>query len=187
MATGEQILIVESDPDIADLIARQSLKPLGYKVTIVGDAASAIKYSIQTPPDLILANLNLPGLSGKDMLAALSAQGIKSPMVVIAEKGQEADAIQAFRLGASDVMFWPIRDAEIVSIVERALRQTQQARERQKLDRQLNEMNDQLQHRLRDLTTILSTAKAVVSITDQRVLFDRILESASQVARTLPQ
>lgn len=183
MATGEQILIVESDPDIADLIARQSLKPLGYKVTIVGDAASAIKYSIQTPPDLILANLNLPGLSGKDMLAALSAQGVKSPMVVIAEKGQEADAIQAFRLGASDVMFWPIRDAEIVSIVERALRQTQQARERQKLDRQLNEMNDQLQHRLRDLTTILSTAKAVVSITDQRVLFDRILESALQVAQ----
>lgn len=182
MATGEQILIVESDLDIADLIARQSLQPLGYKVTTVGDAASAIKYSIQTPPDLILANLNLPGLSGKDMLAALSSQGVKSPVIVIAKKGQEADAIQAFRLGASDVIFWPVRDAEVVSIVERALRQTQQARERQKLDRQLNAMNEELQHRLRDLTTILSTAKAVVSITDQRVLFDRILESALQVA-----
>lgn len=182
MATGERILIVESDLDIADLIARQSLQPLGFKVTTVGDAASAIRYSIQTPPDLIIANLNLPGLSGKDMLAALSAQGVKSPVIVIAEKGQEADAIQAFRLGASDVIFWPVRDAEIVSIVERALRQTQQARERQKLDRQLNAMNEELQHRLRDLTTILSTAKAVVSITDQRVLFDLILESALQVA-----
>ena len=182
MAPGEQILIVESDPDIADLIGRQSLQPLGYQVTVVGDAASAIKYAIQTPPSLILTNLNLPGLSGKDMLAALSSQGVKSPVIVIAEKGQEADAIQAFRLGASDVIFWPVRDAEVVSIVERALYQTREARERQKLDSKLDAMNAELQKRLRDLTTILSTAKAVVSITDQRALFDRILESALQVA-----
>jgi DNA-binding response OmpR family regulator len=182
MATGEQILIVESDPDIADLIGRQSLKPLGYQVTVVGDAASAIKFSIQSTPSLIIANLNFPGLSGKDMLAALNSQGVKAPVIVIAEKGQETDAIQAFRLGASDVIFWPVRDTEVVSIVERAMRQTQEARERQKLDRQLKAMNDELQHKLRDLTTILSTAKAVVSITDQRVLFDLILENAMQIA-----
>lgn len=182
MATGEQILIVESDPDIADLIGRQSLRPLGYQVTVVGDAGSAIKNALQTPPSLILANLNLPGLSGKDLITALNSQGVKSPLIVIAEKGQEADAIQAFRLGATDVMFWPLRDAEVVSIVERALRQTQEARERQKLDRQLKTANEEQQRRLRDLTTILSTAKAVVSITDQRLLLDRILESALQVA-----
>ncbi|MDD2921454.1 MAG: response regulator, partial [Anaerolineales bacterium] len=77
MTIGEQILIVESDPDIADLIGRQALQPLGYQVTVVGDAASALKNALQTPPDLILANLNLPGLSGKDILAALNARGIK--------------------------------------------------------------------------------------------------------------
>lgn len=182
MASGEQILIVESDLDIADLIGRQSLQPLGYQVTVAGDAASALKRALQTPPDLILANINLPGLSGKDLLAALSSQGVKSPLIVIAEKGQEADAIQAFRLGATDVIFWPLRDAEVVSIVERALRQTQETRERHKLDRQLKATNDELHKRLQDLTTVLSTAKAVVSITDQRLLLDRILESALQLA-----
>lgn len=181
MTTGERILIVESDPDIADLIGRQALKPLGYQVTVVGDAGSAIKLAVQTPPDLILANINLPGLSGKDLLAALGSQNVKSPVIVIAEKGQENDAIQAFRLGAVDVMFWPLRDAEAVSIVERALRQTQEARERQKLDRQLKATNEELQKRLRDMTTILSIAKAVTSVTDQRYLFDRILESAMQL------
>lgn len=184
MAPGEQILIVENDPDIADLIGRQSLKPLGYQVTVVGDAASALKHTLQSPPDLILANINLPGLSGKDLLAALNSQNVKSPVIVIAEKGQEPDAIQAFRLGATDVIFWPLRDAEVVSIVERALKQTQETRERQKLDRQLKVANDELQKRLRDLTTILGTAKAVVSITDQRLLFDRILESALQLGES---
>lgn len=181
MATGERILIVDNDPDIADLIGRQALKPLGYQVSVLGDAASALKFAAQTPPDLILANINLPGLSGKDLLAALNSQNVKSPLIVIAEKGQEHDAIQAFRLGATDVMFWPLRDAEVVSIVERALRQTQEARERQKLDRQLKATNDELQKRLRDMTTILSIAKAVTSVTDQRYLFDRILESAMQL------
>lgn len=181
MATGERILIVDNDPDITDLIGRQSLQPLGYKVTVAGDAGSAIKLAVQTPPDLILANINLPGLSGKDLLAALTSQNIKSPVIVIAEKGQEHDAIQAFRLGAIDVMFWPLRDAEVVSIVERALRQTQETRERQKLDRQLKATNEILQRRLRDMTTILSIAKAVTSVSDQRYLFDRILESAMQL------
>ncbi len=182
MTPGEQILIVESDPDIADLIGRQSLQPLGYQVTVVGDADSALKRAAQTSPDLILANLNLPGLSGKDLITALVSHGIRSPLIVIAEKGQETDAIQAFRLGASDVIFWPLRDTEVVSIVERAIRQTQETRERLKLDHQLKIANEEQQRRLRDLTTIISTAKAVVSITDQRVLFDRILESASQLA-----
>lgn len=182
MATGEQILIVESDPDIADLIGRQSLQPLGYQVIVVGDAASALKRAVQTPPDLILANLNLPGLSGKDLLTALNSHGVQAPLIIIAEKGQEADAIQAFRLGASDVIFWPVRDTEVVSIVERALRQTKEARERLKLDVQLKTANEEQQRRLRDLTTIVNTIKSVVSITDQRLLFDRILESVLQLA-----
>lgn len=148
----------------------------------MGDAASALKHAVQTPPDLILANLNLPGLSGKDLVTALTSHGFRSPLIVIAEKGQETDAIQAFRLGASDVVFWPVRDTEVVAIVERALRQTQEARERHKLDSQLKAANEEQQRRLRDLTTIISTAKAVVSITDQRLLFDHILESASQLA-----
>jgi DNA-binding response OmpR family regulator len=181
MAPGERILIVESDPDIADLIGRQSLKPLGYQVAVVGDAASAIKTAVQSSPDLIVANLNLPGLSGKDLLTALNSQGVKAPVVMVAEKGQEADALVAFRLGATDALFWPARDAEVVSCVERALSQTKETRERQKLDRQLKTTHDELQKRLKDLGTLLSLGKAVVSITDQRQLFDKILEGALQI------
>ncbi|MDP1715249.1 MAG: response regulator [Anaerolineales bacterium] len=89
MASGEQILIVESDPDIADLIGRQSLQPLGYQVTVEHDAASALKRAVQTPPDLILANINLPGLSGKDLLTALSSQGVESPLIVVRKNEHE--------------------------------------------------------------------------------------------------
>ena len=180
--SGERILIVESDPDISDLIARQALQPLGYQVTVAAEAGAAIQRAVDSPPDLLIANLNLSGLSGKDLLVALASQGVKAPFMVIAEKGQENDVIQAFRLGATDVLFWPARDAEVVAAVERALRQTHEARARQKLDQQLKQANEELQRRVRDLTSLLAIGKAVVSITNQKQLFDRILEGVMQLA-----
>ena len=182
MALIERILLVESDPDISDLIARQALRPLGYQVDIVTDAGSAIKKALQTPPDLVIANLNLPGLSGKDLLVALSSQGSTAPLIVIAGKGQEQDVIQAFRLGANDVLLWPAREAEVVSAVERVLTQVREMRARRRLDEQLKAANDELQHKVRALTFIVAVGKAVVSITDRRVLFERIVEGALQVA-----
>jgi two-component system NtrC family sensor kinase len=181
-SSGERILVVESDPDISDLIARQALKPLGYDVIVVGEAASAIKQAVQSPPDLIIANLNLPGLSGKDLLAALDSQSVSSPVVIVAEKGEEQSVIQAFRLGAVDALFWPARDAEVVRVVERALQQTHEARARQKLGQQLETAHQELERKLRELNIMLAIGKAVLSITDQRQLFDRILEGALQVA-----
>ena len=180
--SGERILIVESDPDISDLVARQALKPLGYATTVVGEAASAIQQAIQSQPDLIIANLNLPGLSGKDLLTALGSQGITAPLIVVAEKGQEQSVIQAFRLGAVDALFWPARDAEVVRVVERALQQTRETRERQKLGHQLDATHLELERKLRELTAILGIGRAVISMTDQRQLFENILQGAMQLA-----
>lgn len=174
----ERVLVVESDLEISDLIARQTLVPLGYRVQLVGSAALAIQEAARFVPDVVIANLKLPGLSGKDLLVGLSAQGIDVPIIVIAEKGMENDVIQAFRLGAADFINYPLREAEVVSAVERVLKQTRARREREQLSRQLNQMNQELQRRVRELTTIFSIGKAVISITDQRLLFDKIVEGA---------
>jgi DNA-binding response OmpR family regulator len=182
VSTGERIIIVEGDPDIRDVIATQALKPLGLDVRVVGDAASAIQLALQTPPDVIITNLNLPDLSGKDLLTALTAQGITAPVVVVAEKGQEQRVIQAFRLGAADALFWPARDAEIVRVVERALRQTRAARARQHVEQQLRTAHVELEGKVRELTILLSVARAVISVSDQRKFLGRLLEAALQVA-----
>ncbi|MGE5643780.1 MAG: response regulator [Byssovorax cruenta] len=180
--SGDRILLVEHDPEISDLIARQALRSVGYQVDVVADASSAIKHAVQTPPDLIIANLNLPGLSAKDLLIALSSQGVNTPLLVVAGKGQEQDIIQAFRLGAADYLLWPARDAEVISAVERVLGRVHETRDRQRLDIKLSEANHELQRRVRELTAILNVGKAVMSITDQRFLFQKIVDGAIQVS-----
>ncbi len=178
----ERILIVEDDPDISDLIGRQALKPLGYRVKIVHEAPLAIQEAVSFNPDVLIVNLNLSGLSGKDLLVALSSQGLEMPVIVTARQGMEGDVIQAFRLGASDYITSPIREAEVVSAVERVLVQVRANREREQLARKVKETNLKLQSRVRELTTILGIGKAVTSISDRYTLFDKIIEGAVFVA-----
>ena len=181
-SAGDRILLVENDPEISDLIARQTLIPVGYYVDVVADSTSAIKQALLTPPDLIIADLNLPGLSAKDLLVALASQGVNTPLLVVANKGQEQEIIQAFRLGAADYLLWPVRDAEVLSVVERMLGHVHEVRDRQRLDLKLSEVNHELQRKARELTAIINVGKAVVSIQDQRILFQKIVDGALQVS-----
>jgi DNA-binding response OmpR family regulator len=178
---GDHILLVENDPQISDLIARQTLRSVGYQVDVVSDASSAIKSAVQASPDLIIVDLNLPGLSAKDMIVALSSQGVNAPILALAGKGQEHDIIQAFRLGAADYILWPARDAEVLSAVERVLGRVHELRDRQRLDSKLSAVHQELQQKLRELNTIINIGKAVSSTTNQRVLFQRLVDGAIQL------
>lgn len=179
---GDRILLVEHDPEITDIVARQALRSVGYQVEVASDASSAIKQSVQTPPDLIITDLNLPGLSAKDLIVALTSQGVNTPVMVIASKGQEQDIIQAFRLGAADYLLWPARDAEVLSAVERVLKRVHERHDRQRLDTKLSEANRELQRKDRELAAILNIGRAVTSVTDQRALFQKIVDGAVQVS-----
>lgn len=179
--TKELILLIESDPDISDLIARQALRPLGYRVKVVDDGNMAIKAAMKLSPNLVIVDLNLPGLSGKDLLVAFRAQNFDFPIIVIAEKEQERDVMHTLRLGASDYLLWPVRATEVVSAVEHALKETRGKHDRRKLDRRLKESGQELAHKTRELKTLLTIGKAVASITDQRILFDKIVEGALRV------
>ena len=179
----DRILIVESDPLICDVVSRQALQAVGYQTFVVGDASTAIGRVVQLVPDLIISDLNFPGLSGKDLMVALTSQGLNIPVIIIAQKGDEADIIHAFRVGAVDYMLWPSREAEIINVVERVLRQMHERREREQIQRKLQQTNQELQMRVRELTTIFSIGKAVTAITDHSLLFERILEGATKVTQ----
>ncbi len=80
----ERILLVESDPEICDLIARQTLLALGYQVQVARQAANAIQEASRFAPDIVITDISLPDLSGKDLLVALNSQGVSAPVIVIA-------------------------------------------------------------------------------------------------------
>jgi signal transduction histidine kinase/DNA-binding response OmpR family regulator len=180
----DKILLVENDPVISDLIARQALQGANYQTVVVGEASAAITRVMQQAPDVIIADLSLPGLSTQDMIIALTSQNIHTPVIALARQGDDTHITQAFRLGASDLLIWPFKETEVVTVVERALKQTHASQEREMLARKLKETNVELQQRVRELTTIYNIGKAVTSITDQTLLFEKILDGATRVTRS---
>lgn len=177
----ESVLLVEKDPEIHDLIANQALGPLGYRVLDADDAGQAIREAIDHAPDVIIANINLPGLSGKDLLVALSSQGIDSPVIVVADQGMEEEIIRSFRLGAVDYLSWPFQESEVVTTVERVLERVRTLRERAELAEEVRKTNQELKQRVKELTTLFRIGKAVTSVTSQRELFQNIIDSSMYV------
>ena len=116
------------------------------------------------------------------MLAAISSQGVHAPLVVIAEKGEERRAIQAFRLGAVDAILWPARDAEIVRVVERSLQPTRSRRIRRQLYQQTEAAQEELGRSQRELDSILSLVRAFGPGADPRTLLQRLPGAARELA-----
>jgi len=180
-STKDRILIVENDPLISDFIGRQVLSSAGYQIFVATDVNAAIEKAEKINPDLIITNIELPGLSGKDLMVALKSQGLDAPVIVIASQDHESEVIQTFRLGAVDFINWPAKEPEIIQSVDRVIKQIHEHREHLTLEKKLTNVNEQLQKRLRELTTIFSMGKAVSSITDLDTIFERINNIAAKV------
>jgi two-component system NtrC family sensor kinase len=181
---SEKILVADEDPDVVDLVARQALGPLGYKVATASDGPGAIQRIMNFQPDIVIASLTLLGLSAKEILVALRAQGLESQVIVTAPEGQEKAALQAFRLGAKDYLAKPLREAELVSSVERALSEVRLRKEREALALRLSEANEQLEHRVKELTLLFGIGKALVSLNHLDRLYERLIEGARYATDT---
>ena len=178
---SEKILVVDGDPDVVNLIADQVLAPLGYSVATAHDGPAALQIMLQMAPDILITALDLPGLSGRDLLTAMHSQGLDTIIVATGPRGAESQAMQAFRLGAKDYLTKPVREAEVVSAIDRALGEVRLRRERQQLADKLASANQQLEKRVKELTTLASIGKAVTAITSLGQLFTRLLEAGMYV------
>jgi two-component system NtrC family sensor kinase len=175
----ERILVAENDPEILASITEQVLVPMGYTVLTAHNGHDAIQQAIEHQPQIIFAGLDLPGVTGFDVLAALRSQKIGAVTIALAPKGAaEAQLLRAFRLGARDYLLKPVREAELVNVLDRALEELTLRREREQLGAKLSFANTQLEKRVRELTILSSLGKAVTSLNDMAQLFDRLLDGA---------
>ena len=174
---NEKILVVDDDLDVLDLVVQQVLTPQGYQVAIAHDGASALQTALKEPPDILITSLELPGLSGRDLMTALRSQGYEGAMIATGPRGADSQALQAFRLGAKDYLGKPVRETELVASIDRALAEVRLKRERASLSGKLAAANQQLEKRVKELTTLAGIGKAVTAVTNLTHLFGRLLDA----------
>jgi two-component system alkaline phosphatase synthesis response regulator PhoP len=117
----KRVLIVEDNVDLAFGL-RNSLEIAEYEVIVANDGPSGLQKARTLSPDLVILDLMLPGLDGYRVLRALREGGSQVPVLILTARGEEADKVMGFRLGADDYVTKPFGVLELVARVEAVLR-----------------------------------------------------------------
>jgi DNA-binding response OmpR family regulator len=120
-----RVLVVEDDKDIADLIVH-SLQKAGYAVESLASGTAALARVKASAPDLIVLDLMLPGMDGLLVCQALRGDAATAdiPIIMLTARGEEADRIAGFELGADDYVTKPFSPRELTARVTAMLRRT---------------------------------------------------------------
>lgn len=118
-----KVLIVEDNADLAAGI-EYNLSLEGYETCIAEDGRRALTVAEQWTPDVILLDLMLPELDGYQVLQTLRGRGVKTPVVILTARGEEADKVRGFRLDADQYVTKPFGVLELLERVRALIRRT---------------------------------------------------------------
>jgi two-component system alkaline phosphatase synthesis response regulator PhoP len=116
-----RILVVEDNANLAYGLAT-SLELEGHAVTLAEDGAAGLRAAREGRPELVILDLMLPGMDGYRVLRALREQGETVPVLILTARGEEADKVLGFRLGADDYVTKPFGLLELLARVGALLR-----------------------------------------------------------------
>jgi len=124
--TMARILIVEDNPDLAYGL-RTGLEIEGYEVQVAEDGETGLDRARSWSPDLVMLDLMLPGMDGYRVLKTLREGGSDVPVLILTARGEEADKVLGFRLGADDYVTKPCGVLELLARVGALLRRSRLA------------------------------------------------------------
>jgi two-component system NtrC family sensor kinase len=174
---GETILIVDDNRQIVAALT-DVLQSKGYNVLSAHNGRQGLRLAVETEPDLILLDWNLPQLSGYQVLESLRERGNRAPVVLMTMYGSESVAVQAFRLGVRDYIPKPLRVPETLAAIEQALVEDRLYRERRRISQQLEDANRQMEQQLLELTTLQAIGQSLTATLDLEEVLNRVVEAA---------
>lgn len=117
------ILIAEDDRAIAACL-EGDLKLEGYSVEVARDGESASRRAVQHPFDLILLDVMLPGKDGFEVCRELRRLGLRTPILMLTARAQEAEKVLGLELGADDYVTKPFSPKELRARIKALLRRS---------------------------------------------------------------
>lgn len=114
------ILIIEDEPELVKVL-RSYLERAGFTVYNSGRGDSGLEDWAKLQPDLVILDLNLPGMDGLDVARAIRRES-STPILMLTARVEEADQLEGLELGADDYMTKPFSPRLVVARVRALLR-----------------------------------------------------------------
>ena len=120
MSDTARILVVDDEPQILRFL-RASLGASGFEVIEAETGAAALKRAAADAPEIVVLDLGLPDMDGKDVIRSLR-EWSEIPIIVLSARAREAEKIEALDLGADDYVNKPFGIGELLARLRAALR-----------------------------------------------------------------
>jgi two-component system phosphate regulon response regulator PhoB len=119
----KRIVIVEDEHDMADLVATR-LQREGYKVDVAHDGIEGFDLIRSEPPDLVLLDIMLPGMSGTEIATRLrdDPRTVGVPIIMLTAKSEESDIVVGLKFGADDYVTKPFSMSVLMARIDALLR-----------------------------------------------------------------
>ncbi len=118
-----RVLVIDDD-EVARTLVKRMLAGEGHQVEEALDGAEGLRAFGKNPPDLVLTDINMPGLDGHDVIEAIRVQHADVPIIAISGGGatpKDELLLKASALGAVEIIMKPFEFRQLVGAVERAL------------------------------------------------------------------
>lgn len=115
-----RVFVIDDDPAVGRAL-RALLEDAGYPVEVFPAARAFLRAYRPKPPECLLVDVTMPGMSGLELLERLKAQGFDVPVVVITGRQEIGVAVQAMRAGAVDFLEKPVSSDQLLDALGRAL------------------------------------------------------------------
>jgi FixJ family two-component response regulator/GAF domain-containing protein len=176
--SGERILVVDDSKQIVTHLTEQVLPMFGFKTFYALEGKTGLDLIRRDKPDLVMLDLNLPDMTGIDILHRMIEETIDVPVILMTGYGSEKSAIDAFRLGVKDYIIKPFSVDEVLETINRALIEPRLRHDKQQLAEQLRRAHVEMHRRVNEMSTLFGIGKAVASLLSVRKVLDRVLEAA---------
>ncbi len=127
MSNQKRIAIVDDDDMLRDTLKEQFSLHDEYAVTDWANATSGIKGIKQDPFDLVILDVNLPDMDGREACKIIRRNGYKGPVIMLTAQGSDSDVILGLDSGANDYVTKPFRFAVLLARIRSHLRQHEQS------------------------------------------------------------
>ncbi len=127
MSTARRVLIVDDDEDLRGSLKDQLALHDEFEVTIAGSAGKGIEAAKSGGHDLILFDVGLPDMDGREAVKQLRKSGFKNPIIMLTANASDADQVLGLDAGANDYVTKPFKFAVLLARIRAQLRQHEQS------------------------------------------------------------
>jgi len=127
MPTPRTLLIIDDDDDLREALAEQLALHEEFRTVQAANATDGIRLGREVRADLILLDVDLPDMDGRDACRELRKAGVSTPIILLTGQASEADTVKGLESGANDYVTKPFRFAVLLARIRAHLRSHEQS------------------------------------------------------------